>query len=273
MRLLRNRSVRRVACLGLIALAAVSHAGPVDNAIIAAMKLPEARNYRWTSTVQDDARFYPIEGRTEIGGYTWVSMPVVAALRRRLGAGNSDPQTAIFKGPSACVIQTPDGWKTPAELAGEPSPGSARSPRRAPSSSRRSPGGGGAANPIRYSNLQRTLSHPHEEIEIIVSSHTAIAVNGGEVTGTLSETGAKLLLVHPGQDEITPLRASGTFKLWIKGGALTKYEVRLSGVVVVETASSRREMTLNQTVITELHDLGTTKFEVPEEARRKLEPY
>lgn len=256
--------------LGVVATTVVAHAGPVETAIVAAMKVSEARNYRWVSTVQDDARFYPVEGRTEIGGYTWISMPVVASLRRKLGAGNSDPLTAIYKGAKACVIQTPNGWKTPAELAEGAPPAPAQPPRR-----QSPPGQNGGLrvpnNPIRYSNLQQTLSHPHEEIDVIIGSHAEItAQSDGTVTGTLSEIGAKLLLVHPEQDEITPLRASGTFTLWIKGSTLVKYEVNLAGAIAVGAAANRREVTINQNVITELHDLNTTKFEVPEEARRKL---
>ena len=40
---------------------------------------------------------------------------------------------------------------------------------------------------------------------------------------------AKLLLVHPGQKEITPRAAAGTFRFWVENGMLVKYEVKLEG--------------------------------------------
>lgn len=264
-----------LACLG-----PALFAGPTDTAIVAAMKLPDAKNYSWVTTVEDDARTYDIRGQTDQSDFSLVTMPMVAAVRRRVGRGsaNSDNQVeAVFKGAERCVVQTPDGWKTPAELA-----------EQARAAARGGPGGGGypgggfpgggpprgrrgsGQSPPPYSNLQINLSRPHEEIGIIVGSYTDIRAEGDVITGTLSETGAKLLLVHPGQNELTPLKAGGSFSLWIRDGALAKYELRLAGTLAVETPGTRREVTVHQKSTTELKAVGTTKFDVPEDAREKL---
>lgn len=86
----------------------------------------------------------------------------------------------------------------------------------------------------------------------------------------MSETGAKLLLVHPGQNGLTPLRANGTFRLWVRDGALLKYERKLKGTLSVETSSTRREIQVHQQSTTELKAVGTNTFVVPEAARQKL---
>ncbi len=270
--------VRRLFSLWAL-LAALAHAGPTDAAIVAAMKLPEAPNYAWVTTVIDDARTYDITGQTDKSDFSLVTMPMISALRRRAGRGsaNSDNQVeAVFKGAARCVIATPDGWRTPDELAATSRPARSGPIYGATAGGLGFPGGapngrdrrGGP--PPAYSNLQLNLSRPHEEIGVIIGSHTDIKADGEIISGTLSETGAKLLLVHAGQNELTPLAARGTFRLWIRDGALVKYEVTLAGRIAVDTPSARREVDVNQTSTTELRTVGTTKFEVPDEARNKL---
>lgn len=269
--------------LALACTAPALCAGPTDSAIVAAMKLPDASSYSWVTNVQDDARTYDIVGQTDRSDFSLVTMPMVSAVRRRVGRGsaNSDNQVeAVFKGSEKCVVQTPAGWQTPAELAA-----AARSDQRGPPGgggypgggfpgggpSRRGRRGGGPGDtPAAYSNLQLNLSRPHEEIGVIVGSYIDIRAEGDVIAGTLSETGAKLLLVHPGQNELTPLKAGGTFRLWIRDGALVKYELALDGVLAVETPAARREVEVHQKSTTELKAVGTTKFDVPEEARKKL---
>ena len=269
----------------------VARGGPTDAAIVAAMKLTDAPNYTWQTSVDDDARSYDIAGQTNLadkGDFSLVDMPMVAAVRQRAarGSANSDNQmTSIYSGDERHVIQTPDGWKKPDELSQGARAGSANQPgvggfggkrgRRGAGGGGGFPGGGGNNNgrgPVPpYSNLQSSLSRPHEEIGIIVAGYTDIKAEGDIVSGTLSETSAKLLLVHAGQTEVTPLRANGTFRLWITDGVLVKYELRLEGRLAVNARGERREVDVHQTSTTQLRDVGKTKFEVPEEARKKLE--
>lgn len=278
-------------CLGVCCASASLRAGPTEEAIIAAMRLSEQANYSWTSTVADDARTYDIEGRTVRGGFTRVKMPVIAAVRRKLGRSVTDTQIElIFRGNVACVVETEAGWTRPGDLPA-PTPDDYEfghlpmSTGHTPIVRTRSGGGGGIrgsiANgpfgsrkpeegPTAYSNLQLAISHPHEDLGVIVSGHTRFTIEGDIATGTLTELAAQLLLVHDGQNEISPVRAEGTFKLWLRGGMVVKYQVQLHGVLSVESRAGRREIHVQQTTVTQIKNVGTTAFEVPDQARIKL---
>lgn len=269
--------IRFFRVLPLAFTAAALHASPTETAIVAAMKLPDAASYSWSSHIEDDARSYDITGQTDKSDFSLVTMPMVSAVRRRVVRGRSNSANeveTVFKGAERCVVQTEDGWKTPEEIAAQEridqrpggGPGGGGFPGGPSRRGRRGPGD----TPPAYSNLQLNLSRPHEEIGVIVGSYTEIHADGDIVAGTLSETGAKLLLVHPGQNALTPLQAAGTFRLWIRDGALVKYELKLEGTLSVETPSARREVRVHQRSSTELKAVGATRFDVPEEARRKL---
>ncbi len=278
--------------LGVCCLAPWLHGGPMEDAIIAAMRLSDQANYSWTSTITDDARTYDIDGHTVRGGFTRVKMPVVAAVRRKLGRSVTDTQIElIFRGNVACVIETERGWMRPVDLPAPTSddyefgqlPIATGHPPMigtSKSSILGSGGGGGLpgsrkpeGRPTAYSNLQLALSHPHEELAVIVSGHTALTVDDSIVSGTLTKLAAQLLLVHDGQNELSPLRAAGRFKLWLHAGMVTKYQIQLEGVLSVETArSARREINVQQTSVTQIKQVGTTSFDVPDEARAKLGP-
>ncbi len=285
------------ACFAMLLVPALA-AAPTDLAIVAAMKLSDAPNYSWSTNVDDDARSYAIDGQTNLAtkdDLSHVSMPMVAAVRRRVtrATGNSDNQmNAIFSGDEKLVIETPDGWRKPEQLAANSDSSSnysrgggwggggfgGRRGRRGMMGGMGGgypgPSGGDGENNGRpapaYSNLQLTLSRPHEELGIIVAGYTDLKAEDDVVSGTLTETAAKLLLVHPGQKEITPLKASGTFRLWVKDRVLTKYEVKLEGTLAVMANGDRHEVTVHQTATTDLKDVGTTKFDVPDEAKKKL---
>jgi hypothetical protein len=134
----------------------------------------------------------------------------------------------------------------------------------------RTSGEGGRGAPPAYSNAQNTLNRPHEEIAVIIAGYSDLKVEGDVVSGTLSETSAKLLLVHAGQKDITPVKAGGTFRLWIREGMLVKYETTLEGTLKVESRDGKREVVVHQTATTTITDVGTTTFEVPAAAVKKL---
>ncbi len=280
------------ACLAF-ALAAPLHAGRQEAAALeVAMKLPDAHNYTWSTEVVDDARSYTIEGKTDLADkrdLSLVTMPTIAAYGRvgggpTRGRGSSGSEaTLAFKGDDKFVLETPDGWKNPDELAsvrgGRGSGGYGGFGGRGGyggygGRGGRMRGGSSDANgqrtPPAYSNLQSTLSRPHEEISILVAGYTELTAEADGVSGKLSETNAKLLLVHAGQKEITPLSASGTFRLWVKDGALVKYEVKLEGKLAVTTPGGRREVEVHQTATTTLRDVDATKVEIPDAAKKKL---
>lgn len=303
--------LRRIPLLaaGLLALAAPVSAGPVESAIVAAMRLPDAPTYGWRTEVQDDARTYEITGSTERAGeYSSVTMPVPVTGGRRAARGpvnssGSSTVTAWFKGAVDCVVQTGEGWARLADLGAgsgrDQGSGSGGGPRRrggggfggppgmggiggvggGGGGGRGSRGGGGYpggaedrgdGNGRTFSNVQDTLSRPHEEVAIIVAGASGMSAEGEVVSGTLSETAAKLLLVHEGQRDRVPLQAAGTFRFWVRGGALVKFETKLEGRLQVDDSFGRREVKVNQTATTTLSEVGTARVEVPPEVRKRL---
>jgi hypothetical protein len=263
---------------------AVCRAGPEERAILAAMALSERPSYSWTSTIADDASTYHVEGKTERGGFTWVRLPAVKSIAERLGR-NAEPEVeAIFKGSTNAVIRTDRGWQSLSELptrAGRDDDGpDPQAPRMRhtgmiaigglyPVSVIALHGGlGGDDRSASYSNAQFGASHPHEELAVIVSSFTDVQGNGDVVTGTLSDVGARLLLVSTDQENILPLRAAGTFRLQIANGIVVRYSVQLEGILLV----NRKKIHVHQTASTELKAIGSTNLHVPEEVRRKLAP-
>jgi hypothetical protein len=274
--------------LALLCYLPTLSAAPVEDAIVAAMRLSERRSYSWVSTVDDDARTYRITGKTTPAGYALVQMPVANAIRRRLGRGATDNIVdAIFRGNVNCVVATEDGWKKIEELPVivDPDPmlgGHSNALRGSllPGSS-----GGRSGRPAlvslpavaekdsrAYSNLQMGVSYPHEELGVIVGTGKDLRTEGEALTGSLSDVGAQLLLVRDGQTEITPVRAAGTFTVWIRGGLVSRYQVNLEGVIAVKTKFGAREIAVHQSTMTVIKDVGTTRVDVPYEAEAKLAP-
>lgn len=271
-------------CLALaFAFTPFAAAGPAEEAIVAAVRLSEQPNYTWTSSVSDDARNYDVDGKYVRDSFTWVRMPAVNAVRKKLGRSATDTRIeAFFLGNVDCVIATEDGWRRPHEIPDPIDPDEefdrilsplgpaglhGGSVVRAAGSRRPRPR---EAEPRPYSNLQLAISPPHEELGVIVSSHATFEVEGDTVSGQLTDLGAQLLLVRDGQKEITPIAAVGSFKLWLRGGQVWRYQLRLEGTLSVLTPRGRAHVGVQQTSLTTIRDVGTTSFRIPDEARLAL---
>lgn len=254
------------------------HAAPADNVIVAAMNLGEQSGYSWTTAVQDDAQTYAIEGKTSLaGGFTWAKIPMVDQVAERLGRETDSQIEAFFKG-SSCVIRFRSSWKTFAELpypewaandaigfsmpydpfssSGDPeAPPETIVIPRVPPPPRERP----------YSNARLGVNPPHEELAVIVSSFTGLQVGADVVTGTLSDTGAALLLA-PGEIGPPPAAAAGTFRFWIKDNRVTRYQLKLEGIFLV--AGNR--IHVRQSTETNVRDIGRVALAVPEVVKLKL---
>jgi hypothetical protein len=260
----------------------------LETAIVAAMSLSEAPNYSWNCTITDDAQTYDIEGKTQLGGYTWQRQPVPKVIARRLGRQAGYELEAIFSSRFNYVIQTETGWRTLDELPKQHSdwnddqwvyiPGPVvRTPDMpADPSDDRFGLPSSVYVPVLpkpeenngkvYSNAQFALALPHEELGVIVSSNLDFQVSGDTATGGLTDLGAQLLLVHDGHEYIRPVTAGGRFKLWLKGDTIEKYLVELAGIVIVD----RKPVYVRQKSLTMLRDIGRTTVIIPPDARRRL---
>lgn len=260
-----------------------------ETAIIAAMKLSEQPSYGWFTTVNDDAQTYTLEGKTEKGGYTWQRQPMPKAIARRLGRGAPHQLEAIFRNAFHYVVATEDGWRLPSELPRRAKDWSDESDMyyaatpllRTPDmpADERDLGRFGlppvvylpvvkarASDDFVYSNCQFALGLPHQELAVIVSSHTDLQIEGDVVSGSLSDLGAQLLLVHDGHEYIQPVTAAGRFKLWLKNGLVEKYLLELAGIL----ALSRETHYVRQNSTTILSGVGSTSVEVSPEVRQRL---
>ncbi len=276
--------------LAALLLTSAAVAGPVDDAILAAMNLAEKPNYSWRATISDDLQTYDLHGQTRVGEFTRVTMPLAGDLRRQFGRRLREHElTMIFRGNVRCAIATEEGWKTADELPALtdheiaelgtfaiPQIALGMGIRRGMSGFGHTPGGrsklrAGTRGGLNedspgYSSLRLAVSHPHEELAIIVSSYADLRVNGNLVTGRLTDLGAQLLLVREGQADVEPVAATGSFQLWIHDGMVTKYHVEMEGVLSVE----HELLEVRQSMTTVVNGVGTTKFEVPAEVRQKL---
>ncbi len=214
---------------------------PKEELTAAAKKLAAADNYSWKVTADfgPNSQFTPgpTEGKTEKNGFTWLSSTF-----------NDNTSVGLSKGTNV-VVKTDDGWKTAAE-AGD---------------------GGGGFNPATFmSRRLQNLKGPADEVEDLVSKAKEIKKDGDTYSGDLTEEGAKALLSfgfgRRGQQPPAATDAKGSVKFWLKDGALVKYESKVSGKR--EFNGDVREIERNAT--TEIKDVGTTKIEVPEEAKSKL---
>jgi hypothetical protein len=106
-----------------------------------------------------------------------------------------------------------------------------------------------------------------DEADNMLSKVKELKAGEGELfSSDYTEEGAKALLTF---GPTPPKMAKGSVKFWLKNGALVKFESDLQGVLVGPDGEER-DFAMTRTF--EIQDVGTTKVEVPVEAKSKLEP-
>jgi hypothetical protein len=134
---------------------------------------------------------------------------------------------------------------------------------------RRNSGGGtqesAASSPS--PRLPPGLNLPHEQLAVIAANYSELRAEDGGVSGKLTQSGAELLVLPPGSMLMPPKNSAGTFRLWIKDGAVTKYELKLTAD---SAPDSTKPGAFTQTASVELADLNMTKVDVPPAAKKKL---
>ncbi|HZR20465.1 MAG TPA: hypothetical protein VFE51_24500 [Verrucomicrobiae bacterium] len=91
---------------------------------------------------------------------------------------------------------------------------------------------------------------------------------GDVYSGSLTDEGAKELLSFGRRraNAPEPKNAKGSAKFWMKSGALTKSELKLQGTMNF----NGEDRDVDRTTTTEFKDIGTTKIDVPDAAKKKL---
>jgi hypothetical protein len=239
--------MKRSIVFGAMALLAGSlfaaDSGPKDEVTAAAKKLAEKDNYSWKITMDlgPNSQFTPgpSTGKTEKDGYTWLSVSF-----------NDNTSIGVAK-EKKVAVKTDEGWQSGQEASGDG-------------------GGGGGFNAATFmARRMQNLKVPAAEVQDLVTKVQELKKDGDVYSGDLTEEGAKALLTmgfrRPGGQG--PSNAKGSAKFWIKDGGLTKYETKVTGKRQNQNGD---DVEIERTTTIEIKDVGTTKLDVPDEAKKKL---
>jgi len=228
----------------LIFTAGVLAAAESEDVKAAAKKLGEQKSYSWKTTVvvPEGSQFRPgpTEGKTEKDGYTSLSMSF-----------GDNTTEAVIKGDKGAAKMEGE-WRSLADMAqdsGQP----------------------GAFMARRLQNYRT----PAMEAEEIAGKTKDLKKEGDAFSADLTEEGAKDLLRFRGGRRgggggggggPEPKNAKGSAKFWVKDGQLAKYEYKVSGTINF----GGEDRDVERTTTVEIKDVGTTKIEVPEDAKKKM---
>ena len=225
---------------GLATLATASllaaDATPKDEVLNAVRKLSDQTNYSWRATVvvPDDAPFKPgpTEGRIEKGGFMWVSLSM---MDNKIEALTKENKGAIKQDAT---------WKSLEDFDKEE--GFERMP----------------------AIIVRGVKTPAREASELASAAKELKADGDVISGDLTEEGARKLQKFGPPDAEGPAisDAKGSVKFWVKDGTLIKYEFNLKGKI----SFNGSDFPNDRTTTVEIKEVGTTKLEVPEAARKKI---
>jgi hypothetical protein len=220
-------------------------AEPKDDVTSAANALRDAANYSWRTTVDagSNARFRPgpTEGKTEKGGFTMVTMTF-----------NDNTSQLVMQGTNAAIKTTDNGWQSSSEAMQD--------------------NGGGGFNPaMMMARTAQNFKTPADDAIRLVGLTQNLKAGPDAITGDLTEDGAKTMLTlfrrGGGGNTPTVSNAKGTATFWVTDGKLTKFQSHVTGTV----SFNGNDRDVDRTTTTEIKDIGTTKVEVPDEAKKKLE--
>jgi hypothetical protein len=227
---------------------AIAETTPKDELVAASRALAATGNYSWVTTVGSEGgptgggaggakvRVGPTDGRTATG---------VTQLVLKRGDNTYE---AAFKADRR-IINTPRGWRPIVDVAAQ-----------AP------PAGGRPADPtVVIARTLQTFKAPPAHAQDLVGKVADLMKTGETFTGDLTEEGARSLLpVGGGRSRVSDAKGKITF--WTKDGVLVKYEYTVQGTV--EANGSRRS--IDQTLTTEVMEIGTTKLNLAPEAKLKI---
>ena len=226
-----------VTLLGLTGSLLAAETSAKEEVINAAKKLGEKSNYSWktTTVVPESAQFKPgpSEGKAEKDGFTHVKM--------NFGGNTTE---LVKKGDKASFTNRDGDWQTPADVEGD-------------------------QGPARFmAGMARNFKAPAAQAVEVAEATKELKKDGDVYTSELTEEGAKTLMRfrRGGSDGPTINEAKGSAKFWIKDGVLSKYEYKVTGSMNF----NGNDIDVDRTTTIEIKDVGSTKLEVPEGAKKKL---
>jgi hypothetical protein len=225
--------------IGAVAVLAVSLYGadssPKDDVIAAAKKLGQQPNYSWkqTTVVPEGTQFRPgpAEGKTEKDGFTYLT-----------SSFNDTTLQTVVKGDKGAVSTQDGGWDSLADA--EKSEGFGRF----------------------RAAMARNLKTPAVQAAELAAGVKELKKDGDVYSGELTDEAAKGQLRFGRGGDVTVSNAKASVKFWLKDGALSKYELKVKGT----RAFNGNDQEVDRTSTFEIKDVGTTKLNVPEDARKKI---
>jgi hypothetical protein len=234
-------------CFSLILLAAgpllaADSSSPKNDVTTAVTALGNQSNYSWRTTVDlgPNSPFQPgpTDGKTEKAGYTWLSLSF-----------NDNATLVVIQGAKVAIKSPDQGWQTADEAA---------------------QADGGAPGPLRFiARMAKDFKVPAAEASNLVAQATNLVAGTNGVSGALTEDAVKTFLTfRRGGNGAPPVaNAKGSVTFWLADGKLVKYESHVSGKINI----NGEDRDIDRTSTTEIKDVGATKIEVPEAAKKKLE--
>jgi hypothetical protein len=203
---------------------------PKDELIAAAKRLAEKSNYSWKTTVVVPESAQFKPGPTE--GKT--EKDGFTYVTMSFGDNLTE---AVLKGDKAVITNQEGNWQLASELEKEEGPG-------------------------RFlGRIVRNFKTPGAQAVELASAVTELKKEGDVYSGALTEEGLKTQFRF-GQ----PKNPKGTAKFWVKDGVLTKFETKVQAKVDF----NGNEVDVDRTTTTETKEVGTTKVNIPEAAKKKL---
>lgn len=207
-----------------------AESSPRDDVTNAAKRLAEKSNYSWKTTVVVPESAPFKPGPTE--GKTEKDGFTYVTM----SFGNNLTE-AVLKRDKAVVTNQEGEWKAASELESDEGPG-------------------------RFlARMVRNIKTPADQASELAAAAKDLKKEGDVYAGELTNEGAKAQFRFG-----TPKNPKGSVKFWIKDGALTKFEFKVQGKVDF----NGNEMDWDRATTVEIKDVGTSKVNVPEAAKKKL---
>jgi hypothetical protein len=238
-------------------------------------KLADGGNYSWTSTISNVAPAGgggggfggggfggggrggrgggPTSGKITKDGYMLITR----------GGFQGNTTETITKGEKSVTKNQEGQWQTPEEMAAAFGGGG---------------GGGGFGGGRGFGRGGAGATRlPTLDAQELLAAVSELKSADGALSGDLSKEAVNARLSPfggrgfggggGGEAPPPPADAKGSVKYWLKDGALSKYEFTVQGTMDF----GGNEFPINRTTTVEFKDVGSTKVEVPEDAKKKLQ--
>ena len=117
----------------------------------------------------------------------------------------------------------------------------------------------------RFIGAYRNYKAPAAEAQELAAKAKDLKKDGDAYTGQLDAEAVKGLISR-GRANAEATGSKGSVKFWVKDGMLSKYEYNVQGTIT----ANNNEREVNRTTVVEIKDVGKTKIELPEEAKKKI---